>query len=189
MTFYDKLLQVPLLNLSVKSIDWVVRSTPLGVVDPARAWRGLTGRPRNLAYVSIWAVVFLLMSTSQGVGDSHRGQWLPFWQHACGQDRPGACRHLSQMYATYCRAGSPWSCRELESMDLDRVTGRRSYLPATQTAFSTDGRRSGRSLPPIEELPIVLRGSKGPITERDPSKLWARACAQGWADLCGRAER
>jgi hypothetical protein len=188
-TFYDKLLQVPLLNLSVKSIDWVVRSTPLGVVDPARAWRGLTGRPRNLAYVSIWAVVFLLMSTSQGVGDSHRGQWLPFWQHACGQDRPGACRHLSQMYATYCRAGSPWSCRELESMDLDRVTGRRSYLPATQTAFSTDGRRSGRSLPPIEELPIVLRGSKGPITERDPSKLWARACAQGWADLCGRAER
>ena len=29
-TFYDKLLQVPLLNLSVKSIDWAVRSTPLG---------------------------------------------------------------------------------------------------------------------------------------------------------------
>jgi hypothetical protein len=88
-TFYDKLLQVPLLNLSVKTIDWAVRSTPLGLVDPARAWRGLAGRPRNLAYVSVWGLVFLLMSAVQGVGDSHRGQWLPFWQRACGEGPAG----------------------------------------------------------------------------------------------------
>jgi hypothetical protein len=160
-TFYDKLLQVPLLNLSVKTIDWAVRSTPLALVDPARAWRGVAGRARNLAYVSLWGVVFLLMGFMQGVGDGHRGQWLPFWQEACAEGLPGACRHLSQMYATYCRAGSLWSCRELE-------------------ALSPTG-----ELPPIEELPIVLRGSKGPITDRDPASLRARACAQGWADMCG----
>jgi len=186
-TFYDKLLQVPLLNLSVKSIDWAVRATPLGLVDPARAWRGLAGRPRNLAYVTVWALVFLLMSAVQGVGDGHRGQWLPFWQHACGEDRPGACRHLSQMYATYCRAGSHWSCRELELMDMDEATGR--YHRASPAALSIDGQLPARALPPIEELPIVLRGSKGPITDEDPSTLWARGCAQGWADMCGRAGR
>jgi len=133
----------------------------------------------------VWGLVFLLMSAVQGVGDSHRGQWLPFWQRACGEDRPGACRHLSQMYATYCRAGSNWSCRELESMEADEATGRNSYQRAPRTALSTDGQRSVQGLPPIEELPIVLRGSKGPITDRDPSSLWARACAQGWEEMCG----
>ena len=165
-TFYDKLLQVPLMNLSVKASDWAARSTPLGLADPARAWRGLTGRPRNLAYVAVWTAAFLAMSVVQGVGDSHRGQWLPFWRDACGEDRPGACRHLSQMYATYCRAGSSWSCRELELM-------------------SSTGSQPTRVLPPIEDLPIVLRGSKGPISDRDPSTLRARACAQGWVELCG----
>jgi len=161
-TFYDKLLQVPLMNLSVHAIDWAVRSTALRFVDPARVWLGLTGRPRNVAYVVAWTAVFLVMSGVQGVGDSHPGQWLPFWRHACGEGRPGACRHLSQMYATYCRAGSAWSCREV-----------------------ADGSQPAQGPPPIEDLPIVLRGSKGPITDRDPSTLRARACAQGWAEMCG----
>jgi hypothetical protein len=163
-TFYDKLLQVPLLNLSVKAIDRAVRSTPLGLVDPARAWRGLVGRRRHFAYIAVWAGVFVSMSAAAGIGDHHRGQWLPFWQSACGDGRPGACGHLSQMYATYCRAGSLWSCGRLDSMDVEVAN---------------------RVLPPIDELPIVLRGSKGPIVERDPSALRARACAQGWADMCG----
>ena len=34
-TFYDKLLQVPLLNLSVKGIDWVARSRMFRAFDPA----------------------------------------------------------------------------------------------------------------------------------------------------------
>ncbi len=70
-TFYDKLLQVPLLNLSVKRIDNVAGQTlALG--------RSLTVRQRNLAYMSIWAVIFAGMSAVQGVGDNHPGQWLPF---------------------------------------------------------------------------------------------------------------
>jgi hypothetical protein len=30
--------------------------------------------------MSIWAVIFVAMSTVQGVGDDHPGQFLPFWQ-------------------------------------------------------------------------------------------------------------
>jgi hypothetical protein len=182
-TFYDKLLQVPLLNLSVRAIDRVVRSTRAGFLDPGRLWHGLAGRRRNLAYVSVWAVVFMTMTAAEGVGDRHRGQWLPFWQEACGEGRPGACSHLSQMYATYCRAGSEWSCGEFASMDA-RGLGRQRGAPLT--SLSAQSRLSTRTLPTIEELPIVLRGSKGPIAERDPSSLRARACAQGWMEMCPR---
>jgi hypothetical protein len=30
----------------------------------------------------------------------------------------------------------------------------------------------------------ILRGSKGPIEETDPAKLYARACEIGWPEAC-----
>ena len=57
-TFYDKLLQVPLLNLLIQSIDRAVRSGPLRRFDPALIGRSLSVRRRNLAYISVWAIVF-----------------------------------------------------------------------------------------------------------------------------------
>jgi len=43
-----------------------------------------------------------------------------------------------------------------------------------------------RGSPPFEELPILLRGSKGPITDRSFVSLYSRACNQGWPDSCER---
>ena len=60
-TFYDKLLAVPILNLMIQGLDWVARSTPLSRLDPAALGRSLTPRRRNLAYMSVWAIVFGLM--------------------------------------------------------------------------------------------------------------------------------
>jgi len=68
-TFYDKLLQVPLLNLSVKGIDHVVRSGVLRPFDPSRLVAALTPRVRHLAYISVWAMVFTTMSAAGGVGE------------------------------------------------------------------------------------------------------------------------
>ena len=186
-TFYDKLLQVPLMNLSVKGIDWVFRSTWMRAVDPSRAWPALVGRRRYLAYVSVWASVFVAMNVVQGVGDRHPGQWLPFWQRACDEGRAGACRHLSQMYEIYCRAGSPWACREVESMGPDGESAVNSGA-ARPTIDGSSGRRADRALPPIDELPILLRGSKAPIVDRNPESLRARACAQGWVDACASTD-
>jgi hypothetical protein len=166
-TFYDKLLQVPLLNLSIRWIDRVVRSGPLRRFDPAAIGRSLPPRRRNLAYLSIWAATFAVMSAVQGVGDRHRGQWIPFWQESCREDRPYACEYLAQLHANYCRAGSGWSCNELGML--------RSGGPL------------GTTSPPLEELPVLLRGSKAPIAGRSAASLYARACDQGWADSCGRA--
>ena len=180
-TFYDKLLQVPLLNLSVIAIDTAARSAPLRRFDPGRLLPSLSGRRRHLAYISVWAVVFSLMSAAQGVGDRHPGQWLAFWQNACSEDRAGACRYLGQMYATYCRAGSEWSCGELDRLGPGGTLARATTSMSAETSGVTG---HARATPPLEDLPIVLRGSKGPITDRRPASLRARACAQGWLDSC-----
>lgn len=164
-TFYDKLLQVPVMNLTIQRIDRAVRSGWLRRFDPSAIGRSLAPRRRYLAYVSIWIVVFAAISAAQGVGDRHRGQWAPFWQQACSENRPRACAYLAQVYSTLCDAGSGWSCRELGVL---RTTGRVD---------------APRPLPPVDELPILLRGSKGPLTVR-PTSLFARACEQGWLTYC-----
>ena len=184
-TFYDTLLQVPLLNLSVIAIDRAVRSTALMRFDPGRLLPFLAGRRRHLAYIGVWAVVFSLMSAAQGVGDRHPGQWLPFWQQACLQDRAGACRYLGQMYATYCRAGSEWSCRELDRLVPGGAIGALAGARESTSAGAFGVKGQGSATPPLEDLPIVLRGSKGPISDRRPASLRMRACAQGWLDSCG----
>jgi hypothetical protein len=169
--FYDKLLQVPLLNLSIQLIDRAVRSWPLRRFDPAVIGRSLSMRSRNLAYISVWAMVFAIMTASQGVGDRHRGQWIPFWQRACEQNRGDACQYLALLYTNYCRAGSGWSCNELRRLQAE---------PTTDWTAAT-------SLPQLEELPILLRGSKGPITDRSAASLYRRACDQGWPESCNRS--
>jgi hypothetical protein len=170
-TFYDKLLQVPLMNLSIRRIDKAVRSGWLQRFDPAAIGRSPAPRRRNLAYVSLWAVLFAAISAAQGVGDNHRGQWIPFWQDACEHDRPRACAYLAQLQATGCRAGSDWSCNEL---DILQGTKPNEW-------------RGTASVPPVDELPIVLRGSKAPISGLSPAALYARACEIGWLPYCQAA--
>jgi TPR repeat protein len=201
-TFYDKLLQVPLLNVMIQAIDRAVRSGPLRRFDPAMIGRSLPVRRRNLAYIAVWATVFAIMSAGQGVGDRHPGQWIPFWQQACRQDRPYACSYLAQLQATYCDAGSGWACNELGLLqadtDIDQPPARSSLQRGCDLGFQpacanlstlTNGASRVTGSPPIEDLPILLRGSKGPITDRSVASLYTRACDQGWPDSCGRVAK
>jgi hypothetical protein len=197
-TFYDKLLQVPFLNLSIRWIDRVVRSEPLRRFDPAAIGGALSPRRRNLAYVSVWAIVFFMMSAAQGVGDRHRGQWIPFWQEACRKDRDAACGYLAQLHAIACRAGAGWSCNELGMLQADRemdlsaalVSMQRGCEIGFQPACANASKVTSRgpwttAAPPFEELPVLLRGSKAPISDRRAGSVYARACDQGWPGTCG----
>ncbi len=197
--FYDKLLQVPVLNLLIQSIDRLARSGPLRRFDPARIGRSLSGRRRNLAYISVWAIVFAIMTAAQGVGDGHRGQWIPFWQRACEQNLGDACQYLALLHTNYCRADSGWSCNELGRLQAGGIVGRAAardslrrgcdlgFQPAcVNLANMTSENRLATAPPPLEELPILLRGSKGPITDRSAASLYRRACDQGWPASCGR---
>jgi len=158
-TFYDKLLQVPILNLSIQLIDRAVRSTRLRAFDPGTLATWLAPGRRHLAYMAVWALVFAGMSAARGVGDGHPGQWLPFWQQACAQGRPYACSYLESVVSSDCDRGSSWACNELAS-----------GLPGAP--------------PAIEDYPIVLRGTKGPIRDVSRTGLEALACREGWPGTC-----
>ena len=199
-TFYDKLLQVPFLNLSAKWMDRI-SGRSLALLP------SLIGRRRHLAYMSIWAVLFTYMSVTQGVGDSHPGQWLPFWRQACEDGRAYACPYLADLETTFCDRGSGWACNEAGLMhialsrsgeDLRRADPAEAAEPlrrgcelgftAACNNLSTLTSSSGsyaRAAPTIEDYPIILRGSKGEVTERDPSALYALACREGWPNTCG----
>ena len=50
----------------------------------------------------------------------------------------------------------------------------------------TSGASRFASAPPaLDDYPIILRGSKGEIREREPSALYALACHEGWPNTCG----
>ena len=199
-TFYDKLLPVPILNLSIRAIDRAARSKMLRALDPAALGRSLAPRRRNLAYMSVWVAAFAIMSAAQGVGDTHRGQWMPFWQQACNDNRPYACSYLAATQSTYCDAGSGWACNEFgilqTELEVDGPGPVESLQAGCDLGFlaacaNRDRVQSGgnapvRVPPVLEDYPIILRGSKAPITDRTPAGLYARACDQGWPDTCGR---
>jgi len=201
-TFYDKLLQVPLLNLSAKWIDRIAGQSFTLV-------RSLTARQRNFAYMSIWAVIFAGMSATQGVGDSHPGQWLPFWRQACEDGRAYACPYLADLETNFCDRGSGWACNEAGLLhialsrsgeDLRRSDAAGAAEPLRRgcelgfgaacqnlSTLTSGAGTFARTKPELADLPVILRGSKGEIRERDPSALYALACHEGWPDICGHS--
>ncbi len=195
-TFYDKLLPVPLMNLSVKAIDRVFGQIRLA----AR----LQGYERNLAYMSVWAMVFVALNATQQVGDNHPGQYIPFWQHACDAGRPYACPYLADLELNACNRGSGWACNEAGRMDitlsrsgedLRRQSAAEAlqpftrgcdlkFEPACRNLYTLTHGGALVSAPPLfEDYPILLQGSKGEIVRRSPPLLYAMACRQGW-DTC-----
>jgi len=205
-TFYDKLLQVPLMNLSVRGIDRIARSRVLRALDPSALGRRLARHQRHLAFMSMWAIVFIAMSAVQGVGDSHPGQWLPFWHQACEDGRPYACPYLADMQLNYCNQGSGYSCNEagllhiaisrsgedLRRLDISGAAeplrkgcdlGHAISCGNLNTLTSGAGKFASVS-PMLEDYPVILRGSKGPIRDLNPTSLMALACREGWPNTC-----
>jgi len=198
--FYDKLLQVPLLNLSAKRLDQLARSPRLQRIEPSAWGRGLVARQRHLAYMSVWAVGFAAMSASGYLGDNHPGQYLPFWQKACATNTRTACEDLYFQEDGYCADGSAWACNEVgillaehyanprrAAMSFERACGLRFPAGCDNAAAMAKGGTFRRDAPTLADYQFVLTGSKGPMKEREPARLYARACTQGWPGTCVNA--
>jgi hypothetical protein len=196
--FYDKLLQVPLLNLSVKLLDRLARSPILERLDPLAWTQAFMPRRRHLAYMSVWAIAFMAMSATGYLGDKHPGQWTPFWQQACVADRRDACDNLYFLQDGYCEDGSGWACNEeailLTERYNNRIRAATLFDRACALKFNAGCdnavalKSTGmfrRDAPTADDYRFVLRGSKGPIEDREPAHLYARACASGWPGTCG----
>jgi hypothetical protein len=203
-TFYDKLLAVPLMNMTVQLIDVAVRSRLLRRFDPARLGPGLSPRQRNLVYMSIWVVAFVFVSDPTAAYRPRR--WLPFWEQACAEDRRNGCLVLSRLEAQYCRQGSGWACNELGIL---QATGRAKELIPQQSTFElacSRGVPAGcdngliaragavapgasayrHSRPQASDYSLLLQEGQGPLDPLAPDRLYDRACQQGWADGCER---
>ena len=132
----------------------------------------------------------------------HRGQWVSFWQEACADNRPNGWCYFGLLASTHCDNGSGWACNEagilLDSADAGGAFGpfgRGCDLGFAPACRNLTGLTSGlgpfefaRAQPTLEDYPIILRGTKGPIAERSPEALRAMACTQGWVEACRPAE-
>jgi len=145
------------------------------------------------------------LSVTQGVGDAHPGQWLPFWRKACEDGRPYACPYLADLQLSACDRGSGWACNEagllhialsrsgedLRRLDptgaaepLDRGCQLGFEAACSNLAILTKGGALTSAPPTLKDYPIILRGSKGEIREQTPQALYSLACRQGWPNTC-----
>jgi hypothetical protein len=196
-TFYDKLLPIPILNLMVRALDRLAASRPWAALDPGRLVAHLAPMGRNFVYGSGIALVFTGLYATEGVGDHHPGQYLPFWTQACEAGNNRACRYEAHLIEIYCNNGSGWACNEagVRLAEARRDPGQ-VFLKGCELGFAPACSNAGRGgelaalvhAPPTDQdLPIILRGTKPALTERDPTVLMALGCRQGWTDMCGPA--
>ena len=192
-TFYDKLLCVPLLNLSVRMIDRVVQAVPAvsrWSLDwvPARS---------NLAHMGIWVLFFGAMTAIGSTDGRHRGDTLPFWKQACADGRRNACERLLQIESSYCGDNSGWACNELGRHYTEgKITASDTQLAldyfsrACELRFQAacvnllaSGRFSSAN-PRVLDLRLLLReGGQNLLTMSEP-ELYARACDHSWSFAC-----
>ena len=161
--------------------------------------RLLAGRARNLAYVGVWTVAFILLSAAGGVGDTHRGTEVTFWQQACADDLPNGCRQYAVLVSGFCNNGSGWACNEygiLLQPERRPEQAARAFRRGCDSGFEAacanldslgpDGPL--RAAPALADYEIVVRAGRRPLPpDLPPLQLYQRACEQGFADGCRRA--
>jgi hypothetical protein len=196
--FYDKLLAVPVMNLLIQVIDGLTRTTLMQRFDPTRLGQALKSQQRNLAYVGVWTVTFVVLSATQGVGDTHRGNQVMFWKQACANDLPNGCRHFGVMVSTFCNNGSGWACNEygiLLQPDRRPTLAAQAFSRACELGFAAGCDNQGltrtndpASMPPVlADYEIILRDGRRQLPVLSPLQIYQRACAEGFTAGCQAA--
>ena len=208
-TFYDKLLPVPVLNLSVRGLDRASRALAerFRALEPAT----LLGPQRlNAVAVAVWIVLFATTTATGFLGRAHPGRDPGFWRRACEQGRPGACPTWVTFLELTCKHDAEY-CNTLgHVLNEGRIVPRNPLQAAKSFASACDrGLRGGCEN--LREL-VSTNGSdalkeacgkgdddgcfilgelyaEGVGTPRDQAAalgLFRRLCARGWMRGCGR---
>jgi hypothetical protein len=107
-TFYDKLLCVPPLNLTVRALDRASVFLEARVRMPR--W---TPRLANYAYMAVWICLFAVMWSTGFVGGRQPGANVDFWRKACEERRGSACQSWVRLMNISCNHGSGSACMML----------------------------------------------------------------------------
>lgn len=195
-TFYDKLLCVPLLNLSVIGIDRFVHSIKSSSVVSVWKEGWLSVKP-NHAHMGIWITFFILMSVLGKTDGRHTGDSVPFWQGACASGLSNSCDRLLQLQSTYCSDNSAWACNELgahylkgEIVEPDRELALGFFARSCELKFQAgcvnvlDPSTISYDDPHELDLRLLLRQGGLNLMGMSEPQLLARACEHGWSFAC-----
>lgn len=117
--FYDKLLCVPVLNLSVRALDrWAVPlesalariSERIGLL---RRYWALSPRQANYSYMAIWVALGVPLLFSGVLGGTHPGSDTNFWREACESGKARGCTVWARTLKTRCSRNQGDACLEL----------------------------------------------------------------------------
>jgi len=195
-TFYDKLLCVPILNLSVIAIDKLVRSVQSENLLNVWKQNWMSGRA-NLAHMIAWVVIFGSMSVLGKTDGKHTGDSLPFWQQACAEGLTNGCDRLLQLENTYCADNAAWACNELgikyrsgNVVQLDGVRARTYFQRACELKFKAACLNLLHSDLVLSEDPheldlrLLLREGGRNLMDEPLEDLYERACSHSWDFAC-----
>lgn len=124
--FYDKLLCVPLLNLTVRFLDrvsialsaWLAerRWITEGKLRPLQTLSAWTPRQANFGFMGIWVAFFAFMLGTGYLGGKHPGSEIGFWEKACDAGRARACRVEARTLDVECQNNSARGCFTLGTL-------------------------------------------------------------------------
>jgi hypothetical protein len=153
--FYDKLLCVPPLNLSVRALDRIGESLDRSAATllqkirmPRLMWAG-SPRQTNFAFMSIWIVLFGVMVTTgfltTGVmGRTHPGAAPAFWEQACDAHEYKACTTWVGMLNVECEQGNSSACLTMGKVtDAGLIVPREPAVAARALGRACDLHESG----------------------------------------------
>ena len=195
-TFYDKLLCVPLLNLSVPWIDRLARTIKARNML-ARWTPDWTPTRANVVHMTVWGLFFGVMAGIGSTDSRHRGDSVPFWQQVCAEDRPQACSRLIQLETNYCNDNAGWACNELGGhytagviTPADQSLALTYFAQACELRFQAgcvnllNPTPLSRAAPRPLDLRLLLREAGPNLLDMPEAELFDRACAHGWSFAC-----
>lgn len=112
-SFYDKLLAVPLLNMSVKLLDKFARKFDFSKMARMIFTRLPEPNQLNLIFMALWITLFIGWNLSGHVGNTHPGRQSDFWQHACENNLRGGCTNLHDLLYIECEKDNAKACANL----------------------------------------------------------------------------
>jgi hypothetical protein len=164
--FYDKLVIVPILNLTV---SWFDRAAAWKFAAKFDAWEKIIGARRaNLVFIGSWAGLFIVMLTTGFVEGPHPGKTIAFWEKAAEQNRPNAVKNLRFLL------------EKLDQRDLDAM------LNGT-TGVDENSRMSSRQALGImcdQAASIYAQGKFVPADADKAARYFEKGCEFGNSDAC-----
>ncbi len=208
-TFYDKLLPVPVLNLSVTLLDRIGRalSERLRLLEPTALWNP---QRVNLAFVAVWVVLFTAMTASGFLGRDHPGRDPEFWRRACDDGRRNGCQTWAAFLEISCQRDAE-SCNTLGQLNKEGRGLARNPLQAGKSFARACDQGLRRGCDSLREFvssegpevfakdcdagekascfilgELYANGFGTPRNETAALDIFRRLCSSGWARGCGR---